>query len=91
VVYASWQTPAVLAVPDIAPLRPRAFRGPDRTRYAAVPFGRAGLVMLLAREADSTVEYGAPDFHTSETDRVAQLVRTAALVLGDRLDLVVAT
>jgi len=91
VVYASWQAPDVLALPDIAPLRPRAFRGPDGTRYAAVPFGRAGLVLLMARDADSTVEYGAPDFHASEMERAAQLVRTAALMLGDRLDLVGAT
>jgi hypothetical protein len=91
VVYASWQTPDVLALPDVAPLRPRAFRGPERTRYGAVPFGRAGMVLLLAREVDSTVEYGAPDFHASEMERASQLVRTAALLLGDRLDLVGAT
>ena len=86
IVCASWQTPELVTLPDIAPLRPRAFRGAGGTRYAAVPFGRAGLVLLVARTVDSTVDYGAPDFHTSEVDRIAQLVRTAALLLADRLD-----
>jgi hypothetical protein len=83
VAYASWRAPEPLLVPDVTPLRARAIEGPDGTRYAAAPFGRAGLVMLIAR-ADAD-ELPAPAFHTSEVDRVAQLVRAAAVILGDRL------
>ena len=79
VVHASWRAPRPLHVPDVTPLRPRAFDGGEGIRYAAVPFGRAGLVFLAAR-ADG----GAPAFHVTEVDRLAQLVRASALVLGNR-------
>jgi hypothetical protein len=79
-VYASWKAPQPLRAPDVTPLRPRAFDGADGTRYAAAPFGRAGLVLLVARGDD------APSFHVTEVDRLAQLVRAGALVLGTRLD-----
>jgi len=88
VTYASWRAPDPLRVPEVTPLRPRALTGPDGTRYAVVPFGRAGLVLIVAR-AD-TGELSAPDFHSSEVERAAQLVRAAAAILGDRLDLVIA-
>ena len=81
VVHASWRAPQPLCPPEVTPLRPRAFGGDDGTRYAAVPFGRAGLVLLAARG-----EAGAPAFHVTEVDRLAQLVRASALVLGNRLD-----
>ncbi len=85
VVYASWQAPRPLRAPDVTPLRPRAFAGSDGVRFAAAPFGRAGLVLLVARGS----EQGAPQvpaFHVTEVDRLAQLVRASALVLGTRLE-----
>jgi hypothetical protein len=80
VVHASWRAPQPLRAPDVTPLRPRAFDG-DGQRYAAAPFGRAGLVLLAARG-----DGAAPAFHGTEVDRMAQLVRASALVLGTRLD-----
>src|SRR5512142_1103911 len=44
--YASWQAPRPLEAPEVTPLRPRSIAGPGGVRYAAVPFGRAGLVLL---------------------------------------------
>jgi hypothetical protein len=89
VVHASWQAPQPLVVPEVAPLRARGIDGPDGVRYAAVPFGRAGLVLLVARsaqgEAGAAEPLRAPAFHRMELDRAAQLVRAAAAVLGDRL------
>lgn len=85
VVYASWRAPQPLRPPDVTPLRPRAFEGPDGVRYAAAPFGRAGLVLLIARGGEQDAPE-APAFHVTEVDRLAQLVRAGALVLGDRLD-----
>ena len=57
------------------------------------PFGRAGLVLLVARSPGRLQSRDEPDptaaaFHITEVDRVAQLVRAAAVILGDRLDLV---
>jgi hypothetical protein len=82
VVCASWQAPHPLPVPEVTPLRPRSFDGGGRERYASAPFGRAGLVLLVARGAADQ----APAFHLTEVDRLAQLVRASALVLGSRLD-----
>jgi hypothetical protein len=86
-VYASWRAPQDVRVPDVTPLRPRAFDGSDGERYAAAPFGRAGLVLLAARGGDTGAEAGLPPpaFHVTEVDRLAQLVRASALVLGPRL------
>ncbi len=78
--YASWKAPQPLHAPDVTPLRPRAFDSTDGMRFAAAPFGRAGVVLLVARGGD------APAFHVTEVDRLAQLVRASALVLGPRLD-----
>jgi hypothetical protein len=88
VVYASWRAPQPLHPPEVTPLRPRAFDGPDGTRYAAAPFGRAGLVLLAARGGETSAEPDLPPpaFHVTEIDRLSQLVRAAALVLGPRLD-----
>jgi len=84
VAYASWRAPAPLHLPEVTPLRARAIDGPDGTRYALAPFGRAGLVLVVARAHDE--ELPAAAFHITEVDRVAQLVRVTAIVLGDSLD-----
>ena len=83
-VYTSWRAPAPLRLPEVTPLRARSMTGPDGTRYAVAPFGRAGLVLVVARADDA--ELPAAEFHVTEVDRVAQLVRAAAVILGDRLD-----
>jgi len=84
VAYASWRAPDPLRLPEVTPLRARPLIGPDTTRYAVAPFGRAGLVLVVARSDDD--ELPAAAFHITEVDRVAQLVRAAAVILGDRLD-----
>jgi hypothetical protein len=85
VAYASWRAPEPVHLPDVTPLRPRAFDGAGEQRYATAPFGRAGAVLLVARGgAEAGLE--APAFHVTEIDRLAQLVRASGLVLGDRLD-----
>jgi hypothetical protein len=82
--YASWRAPDPLRLPEVTPLRARPLAGPDGTRYAVAPFGRAGLVLVVARSDDDELPGAA--FHVTEVDRVAQLVRAAAVILGDRLD-----
>ncbi|GAB2621029.1 amino acid-binding protein [Paractinoplanes abujensis] len=84
IAYASWRAPAPLQLPEITPLRARPLTAPDNTRYAIAPFGRAGLVLVVARTDEA--ELPAAAFHITEVDRVAQLVRAAAVILGDRLD-----
>ena len=84
VAYASWRAPAPLQLPEVTPLRARPMTGPDSTRYAVAPFGRAGLVLVVARSDDD--ELPAAAFHVTEVDRIAQLVRAAAVILGDHLD-----
>jgi hypothetical protein len=86
--YASWRAPTPLRLPEVTPLRARPLTGPDGTRYAVAPFGRAGLVLVVARSDDDELPGAA--FHSTEVDRVAQLVRAAAVILGDRLDLAAA-
>jgi hypothetical protein len=82
--YASWRAPSPLRLPEVTPLRARPLVAPDGTRYAVAPFGRAGLVLVVARSDDDDLQAAA--FHVTEVDRVAQLVRAAAVILGDRLD-----
>lgn len=82
--YASWRAPSPLHLPEVTPLRARPLTGPDNTRYAVAPFGRAGLVLVVARSDDEGLTPAG--FHVTEVDRVAQLVRAAAVILGDRLD-----
>ena len=84
--YASWRAPAPLLLPEITPLRARAIEGTDGSRYAAAPFGRAGLVLVAARVDGEGLPPAA--FHITEVERIDQLVRAAAVILGDRLDLV---
>lgn len=84
--FASWRAPAPPRLPEVTPLRARAVTDPDGHHYAIVPFGRAGLVLVAAR--DRTEPLTAAAFHAIEVDRLAQLVRASAVILGDRLDLV---
>lgn len=86
VAYASWRAPVPLRLPEVTPLRARPMDGPDGVRYASVPFGRAGLVLIVARSDGDGLPAAA--FHITEVDRIAQLVRAATVILGDRLDLV---
>ncbi|MEV7226233.1 MULTISPECIES: amino acid-binding protein [Polymorphospora] len=88
VAYASWRAPVPLVLPEVTPLRARSMDGPVGTRYAVAPFGRAGLVLMLTRVDGEGLPAAA--FHVTEVDRIAQLVRAAAVILGDRLDLVTA-
>jgi hypothetical protein len=87
--YASWRAPSPLHLPEVTPLRARPLVGSDGTRYAVAPFGRAGLVLVIAR-SDADDDMQAAAFHVTEVDRVAQIVRAAAVILGDRLDRVTA-
>lgn len=82
-VRASWQVTDPPPVPEVSPLRARPLAGPGGIRYAVAPFERDGLVMIAAREFGDQLPPAA--FHRSEVDRLAQLVRAAAAVLGDRL------
>ena len=88
VVHASWRAPQPLSPPDVTPLRPRAFDSGDGCRYAAAPFGRAGLVLVAARSGETSADPSlpCPGFHTTEVDRLAQLVRASAIVLGPLLE-----
>ncbi len=86
VAHASWRTPVPPRLPEVTPLRARAITMPDGGHFAVAPFGRAGLVLLVSREPSDAL---APaTFHSTEVDRLAQLVRASAVILGDRLDLV---
>nr|WP_240947702.1 amino acid-binding protein [Planosporangium mesophilum] len=88
VLRASLGAPAVPRIPDVAPLRPRAMSTPEGDHLAVAPFQRGGLVLAVARTgADGGGEPGMypPPFHRGEVDRLAQLVETVAMVLGERL------
>lgn len=84
VVKASWQADDPLTIPEVSPLRARPLAGPGGIRYAVAPFERAGLVLIAARVHGNQLPPAS--FHRSEVDRLAQLVRAAGVVLGDRLD-----
>ncbi|MBT8224310.1 MAG: amino acid-binding protein [Dactylosporangium sp.] len=87
---ASWRAPSVPPRAEIAPVRPRATTAADGTHLAIAPFQRGGLVLVVARGGPGG-DAGAPPFHRSEVDRLAQIVGAAAAVLGDQvLDLAVA-
>ncbi|MDP9796889.1 hypothetical protein J2S43_005401 [Catenuloplanes nepalensis] len=86
VAYASWRAPEPPHLPEVTPLRARSLTGPDGVRYAVAPFGRAGLVLVVARTDGDNLS--AASFHVTEVDRISQLVRAAAVILGDRLDLI---
>src|SRR5262245_50179612 len=53
IAYASWRAPSPLSLPEVTPLRPRPMNGPGGTKYAVAPFGRAGLVLVTARDDDA--------------------------------------
>ncbi|MEV6815637.1 amino acid-binding protein [Micromonospora sp. NPDC051296] len=84
--HASWRTPVPPRLPEVTPLRARSMTMPDGGHFAVAPFGRAGLVLVVSREHSETLAPAA--FHATEVDRLAQLVRASAVILGDRLDLV---
>jgi hypothetical protein len=84
VVCVSWRAPVVPPRMEIAPLRPRTLTAADGTYLAVAPFQRGGLVLVVARGGPGG-DSGAPPFHRSEVDRLAQLVGAVAAVLGDRL------
>ncbi|MFG1951223.1 amino acid-binding protein [Micromonospora sp. NPDC048830] len=84
--HASWRAPVPARLPEITPLRARALTGADGRHYAVAPFGRAGLVLVVAREHHEPLTAAA--FHATEVDRLALLVRASAVILGGRLDLV---
>ncbi|WFE39164.1 amino acid-binding protein [Micromonospora sp. WMMD998] len=84
--HASWRAPTPPRLPEVTPLRARAMTSPQRHHYAVAPFGRAGLVLVVSR--DHSEPLSAAGFHSTEVDRLAQLVRASAVILGDRLDLV---
>ncbi|MER7440790.1 amino acid-binding protein [Micromonospora avicenniae] len=84
--HSSWRTPVAPALPEVTPLRARSMSSPGGCHHAVAPFGRAGLVLVVARE--HTEPLTAAAFHATEVDRLAQLVRASAVILGDRLDLV---
>lgn|SRR5690606_1172066 len=84
VVQTSWQAPEPLTVPEVTPLRPRPLAGRGGARYAVAPFERDGLVLLAARVQGGLLPPAS--FHATEVDRLAQLVRAAAVVLGDQLE-----
>ncbi|MGC9669824.1 amino acid-binding protein [Planosporangium sp. 12N6] len=87
VVCASMRAPVAPRIPDVAPLRPRALSTPDGAHLAVAPFQRGGLVLAVARAGADGGESGLypPPFHRGEVDRLAQLVESVAVVLGDRL------
>jgi hypothetical protein len=83
-VYSSWRAPEAPRLPEITPLRPRALSGPDGSRFALAPFGRGGLVLAVARGPEADLPIAA--FHSTEVERVAQLVRATTVMLGDRIE-----
>jgi hypothetical protein len=84
VICASWRAPDVPPQVDIAPLRPRALSAADGVHLAVAPFQRGGLVLVVGR-GGADGDAGAPPFHGSEVERLAQLVGATASVLGERL------
>ncbi|MCW2945300.1 MAG: amino acid-binding domain protein [Actinoallomurus sp.] len=76
IAHASWRAPDPLIPPPV-PLSSagRAFTGEDGVRYACVPVGDSGQLLLLARVA-------APPFHQTEVERLIQLATAADAVLG---------
>ncbi|HEV7931238.1 MAG TPA: amino acid-binding protein [Actinomadura sp.] len=75
VVHTSLGAFADVDLPEMHPIRPRAFTGGDGTEYVVAPLGEAQLVLLVARS-------GAPPFHRSEVFRLVQLISAAEVVLG---------
>jgi hypothetical protein len=81
-VHMSLGGPAEFTMPDVEPLRARAFQGADGTQYALAPIAGVDLAIVVARQ-------DAPEFHRTEVGRLEQLISTAGSVLGERLTLLV--
>jgi hypothetical protein len=81
-VHMSLGGPAEFTLPDVEPLRARAFQGTDGTQYVLAPIAGVDLAIVVARQQ-------APEFHRTEVDRIEQLIRAAESVLGERLTLLV--
>ncbi|MEU8306960.1 ACT domain-containing protein [Actinomadura sp. NPDC048955] len=62
------------ALPELRPLRPRAFTAPDGTRFAVCPLAAGGVALVVART-------DAPPFHRTEVFRLEQLAGAANAVL----------
>ncbi|MFE9102040.1 ACT domain-containing protein [Actinomadura geliboluensis] len=62
------------ALPDLEPLRSRAFTAPDGTQYAVCPLALGAVALVAART-------GAPPFHRTEVFRLEQLAGAADAVL----------
>lgn len=75
-VHASASAPGT-ALPELPPLRPRAFTGADGVHYAICPLAGGALALVVART-------GAPPFHRSEVSRLEQLAGAADAVLAGR-------
>ncbi|WP_141584242.1 ACT domain-containing protein [Actinomadura sp. WMMA1423] len=61
-------------LPDLRPLRPRAFTAPDGTEFAVCPLATGEVALVVART-------GAPPFHRTEVFRLEQLAGAANAVL----------
>ncbi|TYK46337.1 amino acid-binding protein [Actinomadura decatromicini] len=75
VVHASTSAVRAVLPPELPPLRPRAFTGPDGVHYALCPLARGALALVVARTS-------APPFHRSEVSRLEQLAGAADAVLA---------
>ncbi|MEU8123064.1 amino acid-binding protein [Spirillospora sp. NPDC049024] len=61
-------------LPELRPLRPRAFTAPDGVRFAVCPLATGTIALVVART-------GAPPFHRTEVFRLEQLAGAANAVL----------
>jgi hypothetical protein len=77
VLQASWQTPETEGLPDITPVRPLVFSTRPDAHFAAVPLGRSGRTLYLARTS-------GPAFHRVELMRLARVVEIVLAIAGDR-------
>ena len=77
---ASWQVPETGSLPDITPVRPVVFSvgADDGAHFAAVPMGRSGRTLYLARTS-------GPAFHRVELQRLTRVVEIVLAIAGDRL------
>ena len=73
---ASWQVPEEGVLPDITPVRPLVFSA-GGTHFAAVPLGRSGRTLYLARAS-------GPTFHRVELHRLTRVVEIVLAIAGDR-------
>ena len=83
---ASWTVPEAattndINLPDITPVRPIVFSAAGEsdgpTHFAAVPMGRSGRTLYLARTT-------GPEFHRVELQRLTRVVEIVLAIVGDR-------